>query len=128
MKALHVLILAAALAGCAPAVAMPDPSEAIGIAPIQIDQVEVEIRESFPPQVAAHIIGTIGDGCSYLHAVKQTRDGNTITLSIERARRSADICTLIARLYDETIRLEGEFPAGNYTLIVNDVETAFRID
>lgn len=134
MKAIYLILVAMLIGACAPTAAQtpppakPTPETEFVIEPIQIDQVDVRIMESFPVQVAAHITGVVGDGCSSLHGVTQAREDNTITLTIERRRELAEACTMIAQLYDETIRLEGEFPTGDYTLIVNGVEKHFHVD
>jgi len=131
MKAIPLLFLVAALSACAPAPASipgPIPEAKFVIEPIQIDQVDVLIRESFPVQVSAHITGIIGDGCASFHGVKQARQDHTIILAIEREQEQAEACTQLAQLYDETLHLDGEFPAGDYTLKVNGVERSFRID
>jgi hypothetical protein len=38
------------------------------------------------------------------------------------------ICTQIARLFDETIRLTGDLPAGEHRLRVNNVVQQFVVD
>jgi hypothetical protein len=95
------------------------------VEPIQIDGVEVLILESAPPQAQAHVTGVIGDGCAELDSVTQSRSGNTVTVTILRTRPREAVCTQIAKLYDETIPLEGTFPAGEYVLKVNDFSTTF---
>jgi hypothetical protein len=95
------------------------------IDPIQVESVEVLVQAGDPPQAAAHVRGVIGDGCSSLHSVDQARTGNTVVLTILRQRPANAICTQIARLYDDTIRLEGAFPPGAYVLNVNGTETSF---
>ncbi len=103
------------------------PDRPMDIGPIQIDKVEVQIGESVPVQVSAHITGVIGDGCSSAMPVEQQRDGNTITLTINRQRPADAICTQIAKVYDETIQLKGDFPTGDYVLKVNTVTQTFTI-
>ncbi len=133
-----VLALVVVLTACAPAAApaptrsslspIVTPDRPMEITPIQIDKVEVQIAESQSAmQVSAHVAGVIGDGCSSAMPVEQQRDGNTLTLTINRQRPADAICTQIARLYDETIRLEGDFPAGDYVLKVNTVTQTFTI-
>jgi hypothetical protein len=95
------------------------------IQPIQVDSVDVLVQESSPPQASAHVRGVIGDGCSSLHSVGQERSETTVVLTILRRRPADAICTQIAKLYDETIRLEGTFPPGHYALLVNGLETSF---
>ena len=108
------------VAGCSPPTA---PS--VLIEPISIESVDVLVMESFPPQAAAHVTGVIGDGCSELHSVQQQRTGTTVVMTILRERPRDAICTQIAKLYDETIPLEGTFPPGPYDLIVNGFRKAF---
>jgi len=95
------------------------------IAPIVVESVEVQVLESFPPQASARVRGYIGDGCSTIHSVEQTRSGNTVTLTILRQRPADAICIQIALVYDQTIRLQGSFPPGRYVLRVNGLETEF---
>ncbi len=130
MKRLWILGLLVLIAACAPTTSVSPlsaPERPMNIAPIQIDQVEIRLAESFPVQVFAHVRGIIGDGCSSVLPVTQQRDGNTITLSINRQRPADAICTQIAKLYEENIRLEGDFPAGEYVLKVNDVTQPFTV-
>jgi hypothetical protein len=72
--------------------------------------------------------GVIGDACSSLHSVEQERTGNTVVVTILRQRPANAICTQIARLYDDTIRLDGAFPPGAYVVRVNGTETSFVTD
>jgi hypothetical protein len=103
------------------------PARQLTIEPIQIDRVEIRIADSLPSQVVAHVTGVVGDGCSSVQPVKQARDGHTLTLTINRQRRTDAVCTEIAKLYEENIRLEGEFPAGEYVLKVNSVTQTFTV-
>jgi hypothetical protein len=95
------------------------------VEPITIESVDVLILESSPPQATARIKGVIGDGCSELHSEVQRRASDTVTITVLRQRPKEAICTQIAKLYDQTIRLEGTFPPGRYTLRVNSVEKTF---
>ena len=116
------IVLGASLVlGCA---ASPTASDVV-TEPIQIDRVDVLILESSPPQVTVRVEGVLGDGCATLHSVGQVRSGNTVTVTILRERPRKAICTQIAKLYDEVIRLEGQFPPGDYLLRVNSVEKTF---
>jgi hypothetical protein len=51
-----------------------------------------------------------------------------VVLTILRQRPANAMCIQIARLYDETLRLEGTFPPGRYLLRVNGVETSFATE
>jgi hypothetical protein len=113
-------LVALALASCS-----NPTSPQLTIAPIEIYTVDVLVLESFPPQASARVTGIVGDGCARLHSVSQSRAGDRVTVTILRERPESAVCTQIARLYDETIRLEGAFPPGRYVLRVNDRETVF---
>ncbi|HEY1011648.1 MAG TPA: hypothetical protein VGE07_03025 [Herpetosiphonaceae bacterium] len=156
-RLIPVLALAAALAGCsgdnagtantatpqptapanavAPAPAIepplvdpnPNANANIEVTEIPVDSIEVVVRESSPPQVAAQVKGTLGDGCAELKDIVQKRDGNTITITITSARPKDAMCTAIAKLFDQAINLDGEFAAGEYVVIVNGVEKSFKI-
>jgi hypothetical protein len=69
--------------------------------------------------------GVIG-GCSSLHSVEQARTGNAASSLMLRQRPANAICIQIARLYDDTIRLDGAFPPPRaYRVRVNGTETPF---
>lgn len=121
MQYLRGLLLLLLAFGCG-----GSPTEGdLSIDPISIDSVDVLVLESSPPQASAHVKGVIGDGCSELHSVSQSRSGATVTVTILRQRPRDAICTQIARLYDEVIRLEGTYPPGRYVVRVNGVERTF---
>ncbi len=122
------ILLAPALVAAPLLLACDPASPELEIRPISIDSVEVTVLESAPVQVQAHVQGTIGDGCTKLHSVDQERSGNTITVTILSERPRDAVCTQIAMLYDETIRLDGDFPPGSYQLHVNAFDTRFRVD
>lgn len=117
-------ILAAALvtatAGCSSPV---EPS--VLVAPIVIESVDVLVLESFPPLASAHVRGVVGDGCSEIRSVEQRRSGNVTVVTILRERPRDAICTQIAKLYDEVLRLDGQFPPGRYEVIVNGFRQPF---
>ena len=135
---LLLVILSILLAACAPATSVsPQPAPALPVQPpardmivdpIQIDQVEVRVAESFPVQVFVHVTGVIGDGCSSVLPAEQKREGNTVTVTINRQRPAEAMCTMIAKIYDENIRLDGDFPPGEYTLKMNTVTQTFTVN
>jgi hypothetical protein len=109
--------------GCSSPTA-PDPV----IGQVHIERVDVRILESAPPQAVAHVEGVLGDGCTELHSVEQRRSGNAVEVTIRNQRPRDAICTMIAKLYQADIRLEGQYPPGQYTVKVNGVERAFRTE
>jgi hypothetical protein len=98
------------------------------IKPMQIDSIEALVAESLPVQVSAHVKGVIGDGCTELRSARQEREDSAVRIEILVQRPKDAVCTQIAKLYDETIPLEGDFPPGRYTLQVNEATTSFQVD
>ncbi len=85
-----------------------------------IQDVELIALESQPPQVQLHVKGEHPDGCDYPAQVTQQRDGNTITVEIYREVPFDVMCPMILLSYEDTIKLDGTFPPGNYTFKIND--------
>jgi len=110
-------------AACGRSPAAPAPNPAVTIRPIHVDSVEVILQG--PP--SAHVQGVVGDGCTQVSGTEIARQAAEITITILAQRPTDAICTQIARLYDETLRLPGEYPSGTYTLRVNGVERSFTI-
>ncbi|HEY5906884.1 MAG TPA: hypothetical protein VIZ31_02515 [Vicinamibacteria bacterium] len=93
-----------------------------------IESVDVRVLESSPPQAVAHVRGWLGDGCSEFHSLDQSRSGSTITLTIRKQRPRDAVCTAIAKLYEEDVRLQGQYPPGPYLLRVNGFEKPFTTE
>ena len=122
MRSASIAFAAAVLAG---ACSTTGPSETVTYMPIEA--VDVRIAESFPPQPFAHVRGVIPDGCSALDAIEQSRAGSAITVTIT-VRRTAEVpCIQVVQPFERNLRLEGAFPAGRYTLRVNDVARDFEV-
>lgn len=120
LRPLAVVALAAAV-GCG-SPAAPAPPRTV-TRPIQIESVDVLLQGA----PSAHVRGVIGDGCTELSGVTQERSGSRITVTILSVRPEGAICTQIARLYNEVLRLPGDFPPGDYVLRVNAVEKTFSV-
>jgi hypothetical protein len=117
----------AAIAAVAAAVACGDPATAPTTPktiarPIQVDSVEVVLAP-----LSAHVRGVIGDGCTELSGVSMQRSENTVIVTIWSTRPQDAICIQIAKLYDATLALPGDFPSGPYVLQVNGVAKTFTI-
>ena len=92
--------------------------------PIHVDSVEVWLSP-----LSAHVRGVIGDGCTDLSGVTMRRsdNDNIVDITIWSTRPQDAICIQIAKLYDATLALPGDFPPGPYVLRVNGVEKTFTI-
>ena len=93
---------------------------------LNIQRIEVKVVRSIPPKVFVRVHGVVLNGCTDVGVAKQHRNGHTITITIPTYARNR-VCTMVARLIDETIRLEGDFGPGSYTLNVNDVAEQFKV-
>lgn len=118
------LLVSAVAAGCGSSrTSAPAPTMPVIVKAIHVDSIQILLDG--PP--SARVRGVIGDGCTELSGRSESRSGNRITITIYAQRPAEAVCIQIARLYDEVLRLPGEFPRGDYVLAVNGVETAFAI-
>ena len=97
------------------------------IADMPIQGIEVLLAESDPVQVTVEVNGWLADSCTAHHETHQGREGNTITIQITTIRPKDLACATVVTEYQERVFI-GMLPAGNYTVIVNDVEQQFRVD
>lgn len=101
--------------------------EVVVIQPIEIESVEVNVGPVRPALVIARVNGQLGSGCDFLHSIEPRRQGNVITIGIERARFTAGPCTTILKLFQQELALPGALEAGSYTLRVNGVTRTFTV-
>src|SRR5688572_5154975 len=120
------IVPAVALAAMTAACSSPFGDDWV-VEPIHVDRVEVSHIDTIPPQAAAHVVGVIGDSCATVHSVRQERVGNVAMVTIYRQRPLVAVCAQLALPYDDVIRLDGVFPAGDYVVRVNGVERAFSV-
>jgi hypothetical protein len=111
------------------ALACSNPTELdVIIGQVQIERVDVRVLDSSPPQAVAHVKGVLGDGCTELHSLDQERSGNVVVVTIRNQRPRDAICTMIAKVYEADIPLQGTYPRGEYVVKVNGVERVFRTE
>jgi hypothetical protein len=94
---------------------------------LQVDSVEVVIRESFPPQISAMVRGTLPDSCTQVGEIAQTKSGNAVEVTIQTVRDPLALCAQALVPVEVAVDLEGDFPAGDYTVTVNGVSATFRV-
>ncbi len=96
--------------------------------PAPIDDVQVVIRESNPPQVTLKIRAGLPSGCAQRESYSTSRNGDTFTVRVLNSMPSGDIaCTMIYGTYELNIDLGSDFRAGGtYTVNVNDKTTTFK--
>lgn len=97
------------------------------IADMPIAGIEVLLAASDPVQVTVEVNGWLPDSCTAHHETHQEQEGNTITIQITTTRPRDFACATVVTEYQENVSI-GTLPAGDYTVIVNDVEQQFRLD
>ena len=97
------------------------------IADMPIAEIEVLLAESDPVQVTVQVNGWLPDSCTEHHETHLTQEENTITIQITTIRPKDFACATVVTEYQEQVFI-GTLPAGDYTVIVNNVEQQFRID
>lgn len=97
--------------------------------PAPVDQVEIVIRESAPPQVAVKITAGLPSGCAQRDSHAVSRSGDTFTVTVLNSMPRGDpVCTMIYGTYELSIDLAGELrPGAIYTVQVNDTVRTFRL-
>jgi hypothetical protein len=118
---LAVIAAVAAVVACGDRATAPTTPKSVA-RPIQVDSVEVVLAP-----LSAHVRGVIGDACTELSGVSMQRSQSSVIVTIWSTRPQDAICSQIAKLYDATLALPGDFPPGPYVLRVNGVEKTFTI-
>lgn len=130
---LTVIALALVLAACSdrdPGTApSPSPTYRTKIEPAPIDNLELIIRESFPPQYAVKITSGLPSGChQFDKAVSEGWRGNTITIRVTNiAPDEPDVaCDALYRFVETVVELGTDFvPGQRYIVQVNDKSLRF---
>lgn len=98
------------------------------ISPANLDSLELQVKESKPVQVSAIVKGTLGDGCTNLNAIEQKREGNTFTIDVTVKRPKDAMCTMIAKLLNETVPLDvAGLKAGTYIVAAGTLSQTFTL-
>ena len=91
-----------------------------------IHEVQVNIAESYPPQVIVYIKGGLSDGCTTFHELKTERTGNKINIEVTTQRPKDKECTAVYGYFEKNVNLGSDFVSGEtYTIDVNDKTTNF---
>jgi len=124
-------VLATLLVGCGPSAPTETPGDGLTYGKAAVEEVNLQIMESFPVQVAAVAMGNLRDGCTEIDEVRQSFDEETQTFTIEITTvRDADaVCTQALVPFEERIELDVRgLKAGTYTVDVNGARETFTLD
>jgi len=113
-----VLLLAAGmLAACAQAGRAP--GEPMSEGPVYINQMELQIMESDPIQVAVYLEGELPTPCHQLQwRVGEPSSDGQIELEVYSTAPADVACIQVLEPFEQSIAL-GSFEGGRYTVIVN---------
>jgi hypothetical protein len=101
----------------------PTPSYRTKSEPAPIDDVELLIRESFPPQYALRIVSGLPSGCHQYEATTVQRSGTAFTVTVTNLAPDDPgvACTAIYGQHEQTVELASDLISGTaYTVEVND--------
>ncbi len=134
--ALLIMTTVLLMAGCSPDDFLPldrggppaSEEEQISAADsLIVEQVDVQVLESFPVQVQVVVKGSLPDACTEIGEIGQTRDGNAVTVTIGAVRPADALCAQVLEPFEQVVPLDGPFPPGTYVVRVNGVETSFTV-
>lgn len=96
--------------------------------PAPIDDVQVVIRDSNPPQVTLNVKAGLPSGCAQRESHSVSRAGDTFTVRVLNSMPTGNVaCTMIYGSYELNLDLGRDFRAGGtYTVTVNDKTTTFK--
>ena len=105
----------------------PPPNTTAGVAPV--DTIEVNVLESNPLQINAVIKGNLPNPCTTITGVTQSRDGYTITLTVNTATETDKACIEVIQPYEQTVTIDTkDLTAGTYTVTSNGISTTFELN
>lgn len=120
---LCVLCLAFVLAACAAPVA---PGS--GGTDAYVNEVIIEVMESFPVQVSAVVKGDLADGCVVLDSISAKRQDEAFVLTVH-THRAGDICTEALVPFEQQVPLDVVgLKAGVYAVTAHGVSATFTLD
>ena len=119
-----LLFLAGLLAACGAATRADQPELA------QVDEVTIQILESFPVQVEVLIRGSLPDACTEIDQVSQRFDANdnTFRVQVTMVRTTDDPCAQVLVPFEQTVALDVYgLSADTYIVDVNKVRETFTL-
>lgn len=113
---------------------LPDPEPSvvplpppIAVIPADVEDIEVQILESFPPQVQVVARGFLPNPCYRLGTPRIRQVRNRIRVYLPAITRTDLICTQVLVEFEETISLGTFEDSGVYSVNVNRVSERFRL-
>lgn len=105
-----------------------DPGYPVKTVPAPIDELDLAVMESYPPQYLLRIVSGLPSGCAEFSHSDVERDGDTIKVTIWNTVPADDTvpCTMIYGMHESSVNLGSDFESGSeYTVYVNDQRITF---
>lgn len=102
-----------------------------GPAKAHIEEVEVQLLESFPVQVRVVIRGELQDACTEIEELTQRFEAeeDTFWIEVNAVRTTDDPCAEVLVPFEERVSLDVYgLPAGTYTVNVNGAKETFTLE
>ena len=91
-----------------------------------IDQVEIQVDLSLPPQYSAFVASGLPNGCSEFDRLEMTAEGHTFLITIYNLETLGIPCTERYGTVEHNVALGSDLESGTiYTIQVNDVTETF---
>lgn len=88
--------------------------------PVFIQEMDLLIRESFPPQIALVLMGELPTPCHQLRVQVDKPDAeNRVSVDVYSVVDPDLVCIQVLEPFEETINL-GTYPTGHYTVWINE--------
>ncbi len=121
------------LAACAPPpveepTVTPSPAvPVVGLA--QVTALEIRQLETFPVQIQVVVRGILPDSCTTIDRIDRARQDDVFQITLNTVRATGVICLEADIPFTETFDLDVlEFPAGIYTVLVNEISGTFTLE
>jgi hypothetical protein len=121
------LIALAALAGCEASTPATAPSPVTREGLVTVTAATMTVTTSLPASVTVQVLGTVPDGCTEVAGVTQQRGGSLVTITVRSRRTTDGPCTTALKNVEASVRLDGTFAAGTYTVRVNGTDWTLRV-
>lgn len=96
---------------------------------IYLNSMDINILESFPVQVTVDLAGNLPDGCTTIQSIESSLEEQVFTITFRTHRPAGKMCTEALVPFEETISLDVYgLPAGEYTVVVDDLMDSFTLD
>ena len=109
--------------------ASPAPASSATIGEAIVNEISLNLMESFPLQASVTVKGDLNDGCTQIAEAVQDQQGDTLYLTVFTTRPADEICDMALLPFEETFPLDiAGLPAGEYTINVNGITTTLTLD